>query len=172
MGCLAFSPDGKILGSGGFWEKSRPSLGGGRGASGSQTIWLWDAQTGRALGKLQAPMGVISSLAFSGDGRLLAGAAFGGTFVFETASGKKLQEFRDLPGQFLTANNLPFVSFSADGKRLAGGTSDKVLFWDLKSGKKLKEYVPQPPVQAAAPSHGRVGRIGGPGRARAGKSTG
>jgi len=139
LGSLAFSRDGKMLASGGMWQSSRPSMGGGRGASGSQTIWLWDVRDGRPIRNITSPTNIISGLAFSPGGRRLAAAAFGGVHVFDTATGKELMQSRELTVQFIMANTLPFISFAKDGKNLAAGAPEKVVFLDATSGKKWKE---------------------------------
>lgn len=54
--CLAFSPDGKVLASGGV----------------KPVVKLWDAATGELLGKLEGHSGQVRDLAFSADGKTLA----------------------------------------------------------------------------------------------------
>src|SRR5262245_59994043 len=54
--CVAYSPDGKTLASGGD----------------DQTIKLWDVTTGKELATLQGHTGQVSSVAYSPDGKMLA----------------------------------------------------------------------------------------------------
>ena len=55
---LAFSPNGKILASGGGWD--------------DKTIYLWDTTTGQFQKTLKGHTGAVTSLAFSPDGKTLA----------------------------------------------------------------------------------------------------
>lgn len=64
---LAFSPDGRLLASGhSANEAGRPGLGG--------EIRLWDVAEAREVGRAEAHRDLVSSLAFSPDGTLLASA--------------------------------------------------------------------------------------------------
>jgi len=63
--CIAFSPDGKMLVSGGR----------------ELAIWVWDVETGSALfGSLKGPLRQIESLAFSPAGKR---AVTGGYLVWD-----------------------------------------------------------------------------------------
>src|SRR5262245_15065817 len=54
--CVAYSPDGKMLATGGFYSPLR----------------LWDTASGKHIRRFEATNGTISQVAFSPDGRLLA----------------------------------------------------------------------------------------------------
>ena len=54
---LAFSPDGKVLASGGM----------------DRTVWFWEVATGRPSGRIRENDREITALAFAPDGSLLAG---------------------------------------------------------------------------------------------------
>src|SRR5262249_60191754 len=53
---LAFSPDGKVLASGG-WD---------------DTVRLWDVATGKELRKIDAHKAMVGRVVFSADGKVLA----------------------------------------------------------------------------------------------------
>jgi WD40 repeat protein len=63
--CLAWSPDGSLLASGG----STP--GGGTGPAGSSTVQVWDGRTGALRQVLRGQRGHVCSAAFTADGRTL-----------------------------------------------------------------------------------------------------
>jgi serine/threonine protein kinase len=112
--CLAFSPDSKVL-----------ACGKGNGA-----ILLWNVATGAELRPLPSPDHVVTQIAFSPDGTLLASAGENGGAVvrlWEVAS-----------GQLLFTSHMPetgrawCAAFSPDGKTLAAGLeTGEVRLWDL-----------------------------------------
>ncbi|MHA2297565.1 MAG: eIF2A-related protein [Candidatus Hodarchaeales archaeon] len=111
----AYSPDGKIIASGGL----------------DTVIKLWDTETGKNISSLENPIKEykVFDLTFSPDGKLLvsAGKYLHGTadtniVIWNVTSGKIL---KSLPGYDCTVYSL---EFSPDGKRLAscdwGGYAD------------------------------------------------
>jgi WD40 repeat protein len=131
---VAFSPDGKTLASGsGGWDAPG---GGFRGE-----IKLWDVQRGQERATLQDHTGGVYCLAFSPDGKTLAGAGtyrrwwfprfcFRGEIkLWDLATG---QERITLQGH---AAEVDCLTFSPDGQTLASsGRDHTVRLWDVFTG--------------------------------------
>jgi WD40 repeat protein len=118
---LAFSPDGKTLAIGGYYN---------------QVITLWDLEKDEEIRELSQN---ARSLAFSTDGKLLA-AAGGDKIVriWDPQSGKLIRQFAGHKAELYA------VAFSADDRRLAsaggyGGNSkdNEIRLWDVATGEQL-----------------------------------
>jgi RNA polymerase sigma factor (sigma-70 family) len=132
---VSFGRNGKTLATLTFDATSDPE-----DAQRKPTIRLWDVQSGnveRTLAEGQIN-GTIAGVAFSPDGKTVAGPAGGGEFgpwlgliLWDAATGKighKLTHFYEVRA----------LAFSPDGKMLAsgaGGTAETVKLWDAQSGK-------------------------------------
>jgi WD40 repeat protein len=154
---VAFSPDGKILASGGYdgkvilWDLagyplSRP-LSGHKGAiqgvafrtpdgkelassSDDGTVVLWDVEKQTVSKSLQGG-GSLYGVAFSPNGKILAcGRKDGVVVLWDMESGHQTM----LPGH---EGSVHSVAFSPDGKTLAtGGAADrKIIFWNVATPK-------------------------------------
>jgi WD40 repeat protein len=152
---VAFSPDGKLVASGGedhtvrLWETATgkevrvlrghqfrvQSLafspdGGALASGGAQTIRLWAVPSGRELRIIDGQAG-IASVAFSPDGATLASGEAGRdgaplVRLWDVVLGKEIHRWAG------HRNVIGAVAFAPDGRRLASGSRDAVvLIWDL-----------------------------------------
>jgi WD40 repeat protein/serine/threonine protein kinase len=123
--CVAVSPDGKWIATGGGFYNPRSAA----------RLILWDAASGELVWKSEEDGTTVMSVAFHPDGKSLAAghgryygqeATKGHVQFWDVASGKKIGEA--LPAPVGGVNEL---AFSPDGRRLAAmgyGCSD---VWDL-----------------------------------------
>lgn len=116
---VAFSPDGRMLASGGN----------------DNIIHLWDVWTGKSKKTLTGHTRGVSSVAFSPDGKILASGSWDGTVrLWDVSTGKLLKTILTNHGGVCRVN------FAPDGLILASSgdfTSDNntVHLWDVQTGK-------------------------------------
>ena len=136
INAVAFSPDGKILATGGADDG---------------VVRLWDVASHRQIGaSLLGHSGVVNSVAFSPDGKTLAsGAADGTVRLWGVAS------HRQIGVSLLGHSGVVYsVAFSHDGKILASGTADGIIrLWDVTSRQMTGAWPINSPVFNLAFSH-------------------
>jgi WD40 repeat protein len=119
-----FSPSGRFIATG----------------SGRETVKLWDAHNGQEVRTFNGLTGEVKGVAFSPDGRQLAGWGGAGKSDISGQGEVKLwdrQTGREVLSIGHTAN-LTDVAFSPDGRRLAGASTDRtVRVWDAQTGRPL-----------------------------------
>src|SRR5262249_46787245 len=116
---LAIAPGGKVL-------ATTNDLG---------TIRLWDTDTGKELRRFQGDRAIVTALAFSADGKMLAGVGGGVARLFETASGKEISS--NPRGH---RNGVSSVAFTPDGRTLISSSWDgSVRLWDTATGKQQQQ---------------------------------
>jgi WD40 repeat protein len=116
---LAFSPDSSML------------------VVGTNAALLYDVVTGRQVSAFlvpdSLPDGRPMTVAFSPDGKMLAGGMMGGTAIlWDVASGKVLRTFSDP-----SAGSHSQVTFSPDGNILALAHS-RVSLWNVTTGEMIR----------------------------------
>jgi WD40 repeat protein len=151
---VAFSPDSKLLASGGgdarlvvwdvaggkqLWKAENCAsdtavfLGDGKqvAAGAGKEIRLFDAATGQAGMTLLGHGDAVYKLAASSDGKLLASTSFDRTVrVWDALTGKESKQFPIAEGHGMNP------SFSRGGDLLTSGTSTGAVYlWDLTAGK-------------------------------------
>ncbi len=115
---VAVSPDGKLLASG----------------SHDFTVHLWEAATGKEVRRLDGTL-AFRCVAFSPDGKLLAGGGDQSIHLWGVGTGKQIRELLGHEGQ------INRIAFFPDGKMIASAGDDKtVRLWETETGKELRQF--------------------------------
>jgi WD40 repeat protein len=156
---LAFSPDGRMLATGGVESKANIDIAAmlsaamGQGQKGQKRpkpidpadmmkdfkvesvgmVQFWDVATGQQIAALKGHGRGVSKVAFSRDGKLLASGGTDNTIkIWDVAS---RNELRTLTGH---TSSIESMDFTPDGRLLASASEDGSTFlWDTKSGEHL-----------------------------------
>ena len=130
---LAFSPDSKMLASGGK----------------DNLVRLWETATGKEIRQFQGHRDSIISLAFSPDGKLLAstGGSDGTVRLWQVENGKEIRQWRpSREGAWFY-----LVAFARNGFMLAATESTGAIrIWNIATGRDVGKNFGHPGVMSLA----------------------
>jgi eukaryotic-like serine/threonine-protein kinase len=116
---VAFSPDGRLLATGGQ----------------TGTVKLWDVSSRQEWAALTGHTDAINAVAFSRDGKMVASGSVDTTVkLWDVSQGRELAV---LKGQ---KDRIQSVAFSPDAKKLATSGVGGVKLWDVTTGQELSSY--------------------------------
>jgi len=120
LNAVAFSPDGKLIASGG---RDR-----------AVTIWKWNGKAGEEPIQLKGHTGDVESVEFSPDGRRVVSAGADGTIrIWSVAAlspgGRTYQSIQCLQYDEADATEVLSVVFSPDGRFIIAAAGDTVKMW-------------------------------------------
>jgi|GEM_PF-1253048 len=120
VNCIAISPDGKILVSG--------------GGVGDKTVCIWNLLNGEKLNTLKGHTSGINCLAITPDGKILVtGGTDGSVRLWQLPDGKPL---KILNGH---TNSILCMAMNSEGSLLATGSKDHTVhLWKLPDGEPIK----------------------------------
>jgi RNA polymerase sigma factor (sigma-70 family) len=128
VSAVAFSPNGKILASGG----------------GDHLIRLWEPATGRPIRLLAGHVTTINAIAFSPDGKILASAGSDQTVrLWDPDKGREICDpipaFSSFVAFAPTGNLLAFDGRSFNPR--GGDEPSRVRLWDYAAGKEVRSWI-------------------------------
>jgi WD40 repeat protein len=97
---------------------------------------IWDAESGKALQKLEGHAGAVLSVAFSPDNKKIVSVGYDKTVrIWDAQSGKELHTLEKHTEMMTCA------VFSPDGKKIVTVSDDDTgRIWDVESGKVLQNF--------------------------------
>ncbi len=124
VAALAFSPDNRILASGGGTTEGFFPHG---------EIKLWNATNGTLIAELKGHRGLVDAIAFSPDGKFAAGGGYR-LILWDVAKRKKVKTMS--PGGLVHA-----LAFSPDGKLLVSACRGQpyAQVWDVETGREQRK---------------------------------
>jgi len=161
---VAFSPDGKTLatGGGGYDAKTDTQRG---------EVTLWDVATGKEKVILKGHPGGVGSVAFSPDGKTVAGVTgppdrdHGEVRLWDVATGKEKAILKGHAGPIFS------IAFSPDGKTLATGSGQfasngqagagEVKLWEVVTGRERAAFGQRVKLRFTARSLAYMRKAGG-----------
>ncbi|HEY0380076.1 MAG TPA: TIR domain-containing protein [Pyrinomonadaceae bacterium] len=152
---IAFSPDGKLMATGGCGELAdrAPREDCLRGE-----VELWDTTSFKIVGRLTDTPYEITSLAYSPDGKTLAAGSCAKIEKSDAGQECRQDEIRlwnldtgQLVSQPLTGHGafIKMLAFSPDGKILASGGGETIILWDAGTRQMLGKITSGHPFESA-----------------------
>jgi WD40 repeat protein len=118
---VAFSPDGKTIGSAGLWSDS--------------PLRLWDVATRRLKATLSRQSGEIVAVVFTPNGKGLSGSSNGTAVLWDVRAERPLAEF--VGGRW--SRGIYSVVLTPDGKTLLAGCGDGTIKrWETPADRQWK----------------------------------
>ena len=120
---IAYSPDGKTLASGGYWN----------------TIHFWDVERQKQKSTLREHSCAVGCVAFSPDGLFLASSCMADVYMGERDRTIRLwnvSSYRQVALLEGHTDFIPSLAFSPDGRYLASGCKANIIrLWAIPGGK-------------------------------------
>jgi WD40 repeat protein len=133
---LAFSRDGRWLATAG---------------EGDRTVQIQDTKTWKELARAEAP-GIQCDLAFSADGKRLAGISHDVVTLWDVQTGQELLTLRGAPQRHRDPPFNSRLAFSPDGHRLVGSNWDEsISVWEAETISPERQHARRAAAERRAP---------------------